>query len=380
MEIPIKVSKSMDEMGTVDRRIARASRKFRERYDIGIGDVINLKSTDTTPISLKIEPGIENDTNEDEYSVFVTSAIFNLLHVANVEDNTIEVVDNITLGCDPELFLVDADIGTVINAGRFFSKNGQVGHDGLLLELRPDPSISEQEVVDNIRNLLLQARSKIIDAWGFANGNKVNLLAASHYDGLTAGFHLHFGLPNQLLGGNIDAGPFAHRLIRILDYYVGIPSVIPERDDSVRRCAPYISYGKPGQHRLDYRTLEYRVPGGYLLRSPVLATGLLGLGALVIEDVVSRIKKITNNFTNLAIMSSEEDLKGVYPTLPLIEEIFKSICNDDITEALGYINTIYKDVQKMVGYGRRKTSIDPFFTAILNDVQFDSNIASSWGI
>jgi len=50
------------------------------------------------------------------------------------------------------------------------------------------------------------------------------------------------------------------------------------------------------------------MPGGSLLRHPILTRGVLGLGAVVIEDIISRIKICTDSFENLEHMSSRKDL------------------------------------------------------------------------
>lgn len=379
MEIPVKVLKDMDIMGLSDRRVVRIPREFRTSHNIDIGDTLHLKGNDGGVVPLKVEP-ITEDNGIDKQSVYVSTLIFNLLKVANIEDNTIEFVGDITLGCDPELFLVDYENGTVVSAARFFNKNDQIGFDGLMLELRPDPSVSELDVVENLKNLMNGARRKINNSWGEYSGSRIRMLAASHYDGLSAGFHLHYGLPKELLQSNREATMFAYRLTRIMDYYIGIPSIIPEGNDSVRRSAPYTTYGKPGQHRLDFRTLEYRVPGGYLLRHPKLTAGILGLGAVVTEDIVSRCKKVTNNFKDLSVLYSDDDLKGLYPSLPKIEDIFKSICNINVDESLTHVDRIYSDVKKMLGYNRRKESIDGFFDAIMNNEKFDAYIELNWRV
>jgi len=72
------------------------------------------------------------------------------------------------------------------------------------------------------------------------------MLAASYYMGISAGFHIHFGLNPSILGSH--RGPRANLLrqvVRALDYYVGIPATISEgQEDSTRRTAPYLEYGK----------------------------------------------------------------------------------------------------------------------------------------
>lgn len=378
MKIPIKISKSMSVngiwTGSHERTLLRVAKSFREERNLIIGEFLSLKTRTNDTVTLQIETAYEDDVQADSDCAYVTEEVFDLIKIDNNNNQKVLPVDGITLGCDPEFFLIN-NANYVINANMFFKKWGDVGHDGLLMEIRPTPSTDENVVVNNMYNLLLKTRQEI----NKKHKDDIKMLAFSHYMGLSAGFHLHYGLPKEILGkGNIK-NMVISQVVKALDYYIGFPSIIPEgNEDSIRRSAPHIEYGKPGNYRLDNHTLEYRVPGGHLLRHPILTLGLLGLGAIVVEDIISRIKLCTDSFTNLENMTSTKDLNELYPNIPIMTEIFNVICCKSVTPALSYIDDIINDVRNMINFDKRKNSIEPFFDYILSNKQFNSNIENNW--
>lgn len=386
MEIPIKISKTMSK-GPIancsyENRVIRIPAICREKHKLKLHDFITLKNHEGGLLTLQITEAYAEDVFTDRSVAFVTEETYNSLHLANTEFKEISRVKNITLGCDPELYLVDKTTSNIIGASRFFEKYGIVGHDGLLMEIRPMPSIGVKELTTNIYNLLLQARA-IIDK--SQNGSDIALVAASHYkNGITAGFHLHYGLPEQLLGTGFNLNRYTittvtRLMVMVLDYYVGIPAIIAEgKEDTLRRTLPYVKYGKPGGYVLDNRTLEYRLPGGHMLRHPILSEGLIALGIVVVEDIVSRLKVCTDRFINLDEMKTLKDMYQLYPNLPDTNSLYHCICNKDDEPARKHLNTIINDVKQMVGYNERLQYIRPLFKVLTEKVKFDNNIEENW--
>lgn len=396
MDIPVKVSSKMDqaEAPALESRTIRIPAEFRKTLDYVIGDSVTVRAKDGRILSLMVDKAYEEDAKSDPMNTYVTSAVFNLIANAGTTSCDVNLVDGITLGCDPELMVIDRNTGDLVSAQYFFglTKWNAVGYDGLLLEFRPLPSTSEDVVIDNIYNLLGVARqalnrSKMYPSTMMAGISSYHGRAAvarnAHQNTavitpntrLTAGFHLHYGLPREILGWNKSF--VARQMVKALDYYVGIPSMIPEGyNDSYRRTVQGIAYGKPGEFRLDHRTLEYRTPGGALMKHPILAKGLIGLGAVVVEDIVSRVRVKTHNFTKLDEISKDSDIKFLYPNIPPVMSIFQAICSPTIDAAKGHLDMIRKDVEKMVGYARRASSIDNFFNNI--ETAFSIDTEENW--
>jgi len=387
MNIPTRVSKSMDVLQEKEeRKLIRISRELRDFYQINVNQFLNLKSKDGKIVTLRVAPAYKEDIEANPMIACVSSKIFEALKLENaVQSPEVELVKDITLGCDPEFFLVD-DLGRLMYASTFFRKWGDVGYDGPMAEIRPLPSTGEEVLTDNIYALLSKARytingHRLVNSFGRnIPGHAVRMVAASAYMNEAAGFHLHFGLPKPLLGPHkYNRKLLAGQVVKALDFYVGIPSIILEGEmDSFRRSFVSGSYGKPGAFRLDNRTLEYRVPGGYLLRHPILTKGLLGLGAIVVEDVISRIKAITNNFKDLDEMIADEDIRMVYPNIPPAAEIYRSMVTKSTVFAERHMEIIVNDIREMMGYDKRVKSVEEFLNCILTRREYGNLIEVNW--
>ncbi len=394
MDIPVKISNAMDNAKTINEsRIIRAPREFRELFELRLGDFVVIRNNDGRLMSFALEKAYDEDVKNDPLAAYVTSRIHATIVKGTAQSCDLDLVKGITLGCDPELMIIDRNSGNLISAQNFFKLNkwGPVGYDGLLLELRPSPSVDESVVINNLYNLLAQARSFLNTCSTFPNtmlagissynGKAAvargmnNVAMYQNYTKLTAGFHLHYGIPKEILG--YQKRFVAQQVVKALDYYVGLPSMIPEGyGDSYRRTVQGIEYGKPGMFRIDHRTLEYRTPGGALMKHPVLAQGLIGLGAVVIEDITSRVKTITKGFTDLNQIAYDADIRILYPNIPPVMEIFQAICSPAIDVAKSHLDTIRKDVENMVGYASRANSINNFFNNI--ETAFSIDVEENW--
>lgn len=386
MKIVIRISSLMDErskyLGSLEDRYIRVPAELRNTCQLEEGEFVSLRAKTGEIATLQVSMAYGKDANIDPLSAYVTSEIFSTLRLTEEvkrHEQEIAIVGGILLGCDPEFFLVNKQDAGVIQAYRLFKKFGAVGHDGVLMEVRPLPSTNEIVVTNNIYSLIRKAR-KSIDRHKKIDGSNVKMVAASYYSGLSAGFHLHFGLPPQILGTNREPkGAFQKQIVRALDYYVGVPAILAEgEEDCIRRSAPHIIYGKPGEMRVDNRTLEYRVPGGSLMRHPILTVGILGLGAIVIEDAVSRMKVRTDSFNKLENVSLPEHLKDIYPNIPDVFELYKVICSKDLTAARKHLDIITNDIAQMMGFDKRKSSIEQFFRCVYSGIQFSHNIEENW--
>ena len=379
MEFRTKISAGMT-VSENGKRIIRVPRDLRAELGINVGEHINMDTKDGTKIKLLAEQALVADVEQDPMAAYVSQSVFEVLALKDIIDSkyVVNIKDNITLGTDPEYFIVNFKRNEVIHPARFFNKYGDVGHDGMLAEIRPTPDVSAAKLVSNIAFCLTKARD-LMRAHPLGQDPNLKMAAASHFRGYTAGFHLHYGLPKEILNLYNTKRMILKQLVRTLDYYVGVPSIIPEGiADSSRRSTPFCGYGKVGDFRADYRTLEYRVPGGSLLRHPDLAEGLIGLGALVVEDVISRLRIATNDFKELGSIQTPEDLNEIYPNVPSMETLFQTVCVPHVDTARDQLERIHNDIQNMVSYNRRKASADKFFDNI--ERPYSCYLEDNWGL
>jgi len=377
MKLFIKSSKKMDavtgEDALLERRLIRTPKDFRDFAELALGDFLSMRTKEGRPISLAIEMAYAEDIAKDSMSAYVTSEVYEILVGKTVDGYDVELVDGITLGCDPELILIDRKTMQVVTAQRYVRKWDPVGYDGLLLEFRPLPSTDPAMLTYNLYHLIQRARAAI----NKKKADPVMMTAVSSYKKVTAGFHLHYGIPKALLGWRKRF--IADQIVKAMDYYVGIPSMMPEKDaDFYRRTVPYMEYGKPGNYRIDNITLEYRVPGAALMKHPVLARGIISLGAVVMEDIVSRVYHITDGFTDLTKVSKDEDIRVIYPNIPPVMTIFSTICSPGVDQAQAMFKQIRSDVEKMVGYERKANFVNEYFNCIESGADFSPDVEENW--
>ena len=380
MKIEIGVSRTMDkETGWNDdyeHHILRIPAAYREATHLLVNDFIYLRNNDGVLETFQVAEAFKEDVTYNPNMAYATSAVYNRV-VHEEPTSEVNLVHDITLGCDPEVFIADKFTNNILAAYRYMAKNGSVGHDGLLLEFRPNPSTQASEVCFNLWQLIKKARF-LFDSK--PEGKRIVMLAGSSFNGMTAGFHLHYGLPRGLLGRRPGTFNLARLMTAVFDYYVGVPSILPEGNkDVVRRTMKHMRYGKPGEYRLSNRTFEFRMPGGINMVHPVLAQGLMSLGAAVAQDVASRINTCTDCFTNLSEVSSALDFRELYPNLPETGEFYATICNPDIGRARAHFEVIKEDVRKMVGYKSRAADIESYFEVLDLDLIFNNNIERNWG-
>jgi hypothetical protein len=395
MQIPIAVSKKMEQGNEVNQevpeiRLIRIPADLRELMGVELYTFLTLQTKTGESISLIVEKAYKEDAEVDPLKAYLAGPTFSLLSESTEQD--VELCEEITLGCDPELLIINSENGMIIDAHKIFRKWNPVGSDGLLLELRPMPSQYEEVVVGNLFLQLIEAR-KVLSAgkslFGCKiDGNKCALLSRSYYSpigkpvgGQFVGFHIHFGLPQKLLVGNYNN--VLKSIVRLLDYYIGIPAILIEGEhDNVRRCQSRILYGKPGDWRRGAGnvTLEYRVPGGALMKTPEAALGILSIGGLVMEDIISRLKATTNEFAKLDNNKSCSDLRDLYPSLMSTMDICSIICSPSISPAKDTMSQIYSDFEKMVGFAKRKKAIDLFLKIVSDPLKISEFVEKNWRV
>jgi len=167
----------------------------------------------------------------------------------------------ITLGTDPEMeALVQGKCipGNMLPSINVYNK-AYISHDGARnqRELRPDPSESPEELVDNIKDLIR----------------------------ISSFFNEDLSIEGKLftLGGHIHIGGTSPstELITILDYFL---NPFNEFSNEERKKS---KYGKKGDFRYQPHGFEYRTPPAAWLLTPELALKTLQLTKVVVESLIN---------------------------------------------------------------------------------------------
>jgi hypothetical protein len=103
MNIPTRISKSMDALHEKEeQKLIRIPSELRNFYQININEFLNLKSKDGKIVTLRVAPAYKKDLETSPMLACVSSKIFEALKLENaVQSPEIELVEDITLGCDP---------------------------------------------------------------------------------------------------------------------------------------------------------------------------------------------------------------------------------------------------------------------------------------
>ncbi|WJH34098.1 hypothetical protein N6H14_29825 [Paenibacillus sp. CC-CFT747] len=237
------------------------------------------------------------------------------------------------LGADPE-FLLRRPGGRIVSASRYMERMGEAGCDGIILrgqrlilplaELRPEPSPSPRVLVENLKEAMLQASSRITDPeleW---------LTGGMPVPGFPLGGHIHF-----------SGIPLTSRLLRTLDTYLALPLVLLEDEQSRRRRPRYGSLGDFRRKR--HGGFEYRALPSWL-DHPERAAGVLALARLIALSSDSLMQEPLDH----------PDIRKLYYA-------------GDSTRLLPVARKLWEELETMPAYGEYGTELNRLKREILEE-------------
>lgn len=209
----------------------------------------------------------------------------------------------LTLGADPEFFLKGPGENSVsaygIIPGTKYAPHkvpaGAVQVDGMALEFNIDPASTIVEFRKNIQEVLIHLRKMVPEQYNFsfspvgyfsteeikkqppealmlgcdpdfdAYAEQVNPPPKPHPTMRTAAGHVHFGWDEGIDPHNFNHFIFCCNLVKHLDYYLGLPSLLLDPCFERRKM-----YGKAGAFRPKPYGVEYRVLSNFWLQSDEL--------------------------------------------------------------------------------------------------------------
>ncbi len=355
MELKIGVSEGMGRAAEHDT--IRIHPDIIKASGLTVGGTLNIKCYDGTSLPLKV--GLAPDSG-----IVVSRKTYRTIKEGPYKT---------TLGCDPEFVFVDT-LNRVCSADTFLTKEGEIGSDGPLGELRPRPGIHEDEVVETLRSLIKDLPNRIKQKFGHATILRPE--GHSEISNLALGFHIHLGAPKELTS---FAAPrtkeFFNSFITALDYFVGIPGLLPE-DTSVRRLGDG-EYGNPGDWRTSKHTIEYRTPGGYHLRHPDYARGILGLALCAGTSILAWAEEESQAWTKMDKIARFEPLSRQFnlPNMGGIRSVFFDKSKD---RAFAMLPDIVRNLEKMKEYSKHSDSIKTYLQLILENKQYQPQLLSNW--
>jgi hypothetical protein len=252
-------------------------------------DVYQAFAADLTALKRSVQKG-EISANEANRIGFVTTKMYNRI-TGGDSDKNIWVstgVHDTVLGADPEFLLFDGN-GNVVRANNVMHKEGVIGCDGAMAEVRPKPATTPEGLVKNITD---------------AFSNKSLTAGIKQYDWVAGcyfkdkhrdfpmGGHIHVGNPAKVARMLLARREtFFNVLNKIMDELVSIPCIRLDGDmGNKRRTDCQMSnggggWGWFGEWRSSNGRLEHRTLSGMWLLHPSVAKCVIGTAKAVTDAV-----------------------------------------------------------------------------------------------
>jgi hypothetical protein len=240
--------------------------------DIGMAEIAFTKKRAYKVRRVEPSPEMERE--------FIEKTVSKLKELSELDSNVTR--RDVFMGADPEFMLLNSKNGKMIAASDHFPREGLVGCDNIrvpnrqqrpVAEIRPVPSASPRELVENMRYALLSAQK-------LAPYRNVKWTAGSLPTG------------NYFIGGHIHFSrtPFNASIVRAFDNYLAIPLFLIENPISAAKRRK--KNGGLGDYRIkEHGGFEYRTLSSWLV-SPQIALAVLCLAKIV----ASRYHLLNHNF------------------------------------------------------------------------------------
>jgi hypothetical protein len=223
---------------------------------------------------------------------FVTTKVWRKITSGKDEQNiwVSTGVHDTVIGADPEFLLFD-EKGNVVRANNVMSKVGVLGCDGAMAEIRPEPSISPEGLIKNIKSVF--SNKKLTNPI-----TKYDWVAGCYYRDdsrdYPMGGHIHIGNPLKVARMTLNKREiFFNVLNKIMDELLSIPCIRLDNDmGNKRRTQCQMSntggWGYFGEWRTCDGRLEHRTLSGMWLMHPSLAKCVVGTAKAISDDVFKR--------------------------------------------------------------------------------------------
>jgi hypothetical protein len=286
----------------------------------------------------------------------------------------------ISIGCDPELFLRDKKTGLFISAHDKLPgtkdkphevNSGAVQVDGVAAEFNIQPSYSQQEFTNYIKNVTTQLQNMVGDyelvcrpAVTFEENYFKSLPESTRELGCNPDYNAWTGQVNEKPKGDLTtmrtgAGHvhvgFKSRLVnpddpihfedcaiiaRQMDYYLGMYSLMWDKDSDRRKL-----YGCAGAFRPKPYGLEYRTLSNKWLATPELQQWVWNAAFKSLNDLLNQRARAEDEFKDVA-------REVINNSLPWWEDKpeFKDFKKLAKLSGLSMPPVIPKEAQEMIGY------------------------------
>lgn len=332
---------------------------------------------------------------------FITSKTYNKI-VLNKKPKDVwisDFIEDTIMGSDPEFLLFCRDTSAVIRANNILPKEGILGSDGAMAEVRPEPATTPENAVENIRKVFSDTKmTEKIQDYKWASG----CYFKDNVRDYPIGGHIHIGNPLQVskLPEKEKMNLF-HSMNRIIDELVSIPMMKldgAEKGGSRRTNCTMGNYGYFGNWRPSDGHFEHRTLSGMWLMHPTIATAVIGTMKAVVDEIFLRAHNKDLKAAYIFPSKFEKNLNSLWNTfeywsdIPLVNSFkciqpsvtMKQILNE--SKATQITKTFLKNwlsrMKKMSTYDKNREYIETLYEILhLPFKRFnegDNEIQNNW--
>lgn len=310
-----------------------------------------------------------------------------------------DTIEETVIGADPEFLIFNRQSNRIISAATIngFNRTGKLGHDGAMAEIRPDPAIAAEDLVENMRRILAdESLTKQILPFRWA----AECFHRTTERDYPVGGHIHIGNPIQIAQLSLkNRELFFKAFNKILDEYLSLPMIRLDGEKGKKRRTEsgMGKYGYFGEMRLCNGRLEHRTLSGLWLSHPELAIAVLGTTKAVIDEVFRRVSH--NKFDLDYMMPDTLRNVNVWDTgfsrwgdIPLVKDMrcirsskeMHKLLNSSNIRAINktFLKKWYEKMKQMSTYRQYSSYIDKLY-AILNAPtqaiqKIDTELQKNW--
>jgi len=333
---------------------------------------------------------------------FVTSKTYNTIVGNNSAScENIWVADDINdtvIGADPEFLLFDGDRPFYANNDGVLPHYGELGYDGAMAEVRPNPAMTPEGLVKNIESVFKNKKlTKGIERFKWMCG----CYFRDHRRDFPIGGHIHIGNPTRIANlPGADREYFFKIMNKIIDELLAVPMIRLDGAElgSARRTKCTMGkYGYFGEWRVCNGRLEHRTLSGMWLTHPSLTKCVLGTAKAIINEVFNMIadKKYDKKY----IIPAEHRNSNLFQTgfnhwgdIPLTRDLgctksssyMKKVLDESKAADINarYLKAWYAKMQQLSTYGKYSEYIDALYELLKLHTKhfnnFDKQIQNNW--
>jgi hypothetical protein len=308
------------------------------------------------------------------------------------------------IGADPEFLLFDHR-GKVIRANNVMQKEGKIGSDGAMGEVRPDPARDPKELIKNIQQIFADdvLTQRIQDyIW------KACVYHKDEVRDYPVGGHIHLGNPPGVTSLAVEKRMVLFAVVnKIIDELLAIPLVKHDgeklgksRRSECQMALGNNGYGFYGEWRQCNGRLEHRTLSGLWLMHPEFAESVIGTAKAIADEAFGLVgSKAYNlsffkhpdigikNYNHLYRVDFDGwEAIGLAKAMDCIKpsSYMTSMLNSSKTRSVTrpFLTTWYKKMKRMSTYQKYSTYIDKLYEILkmtktkVDSVGFD--IKANW--